>query len=203
MKRLFFLLMITVVTTPVWAQQGLSKISIQQSTHLPISSLKAFAEKPSFRGFSASYQYFINNQLSVGLTGGYSDFYQKKDRQTYTIGETEVSAVKSHSLQVVPFMLTAGYSKVKEGSLFQPYVNLGAGASFVNYEEWYGTLVDNEGGVKLSVSPAIGARIAFNKYSLAGMDLSVRYNFTSFKYSNIKNLQTVSLNLGIFFFAKN
>ncbi len=203
MKRLFFLLMIAVTTLPVWAQQGLSKISIQQSTHLPIGSLNGFVEKPSFRGFNASYQYFINNQLSVGLTGGYSDFYQKKDRQTYTVSETEVSAVKSHSLQVIPFMLTAGYSKVKEGSLFQPYANLGAGASFVNYEEWYGTLVDNAGGVKLSVSPEIGTRIAFNKYSLAGMDLSVRYNFTAFKYNDIKNLQTVSLNLGIFFFARN
>lgn len=203
MKRAILIFIITAVTKIIFAQQGLSKISIQQSTNIPVGSLKSFVEKTSFRGFSASYQYFINNQLSVGFTGGYSDFYQKKDRQTYIVGETEVSAVKSHSLQIVPFMLTAGYSKVKEGSLLQPYANLGAGASFVNYEEWYGTLVDDAGGVKLSISPEVGTRIAFNKYSLAGMDLSVRYNFTAFKYNDVKNLQTVSFNLGIFFFARN
>nr|WP_294906203.1 P44/Msp2 family outer membrane protein [uncultured Lacibacter sp.] len=203
MKYILLFIGIVTATATVHAQQGLSKISIQQSTHLPVGSLKGFIEKPSLRGGSVSYQYFVTDQLSLGLMAGYSDLYQKKDRQNYVVGETEVSAVKSHSLQTTPFLLTAGYNKVKEGSTIQPYANLGVGAAFISYEEWYGTLVDDAGGLKFSVAPEIGTRIAFNKYSLSGIDLSVRYNFTAFQYNDVKNLQTVSLNLGLFFFTRN
>jgi outer membrane protein W len=203
MKQLIILLITFSSATAVFAQQGLSKISIQHSTHLPVGSVRDFVENISPRGFSADYSYFINNNFSIGFTGGYSDLYQKKDRQTYTSGETEISAVKSHSLQAIPLMLKGSYSKIKEGSLFQPYVGIAAGGSLVNYEEWFGTLVDEKSGFRFTIAPEIGTRISFNKYSLAGADLSLRYHYTAFKYNDVKNLQTISLNLGLFFFNRN
>jgi hypothetical protein len=120
MKQLIILLIAISLVTVVTAQQGLSKISIQHSTHLPIGSVRGYVENISPRGFSVDYSYFINNNFSVGFAGGYSDLYQKKDRQTYVFSETEISAVKSHSLQAIPLMLKGSYSKIKEGSVFQP-----------------------------------------------------------------------------------
>lgn len=203
MKQILILLITVSLGTVALAQQGLSKISIQHSTHLPIGSVRSFVENISPRGFSADYSYFINNNFSIGFTGGYSDLYQKKDRQTYTFSETDISAVKSHSLQTIPLMLKGSYSKIKEGSLFQPYVGIAAGGNLVNYEEWFGTLVDEKSGLRFTVSPEIGTRISFNKYSLGGVDLSLRYHYTAFKYNDVKNLQTVSLNIGLFFFNRN
>jgi outer membrane protein W len=203
MKLLIILFISICSVTFVTAQQGLSKISIQHSTHLPIGGVRGFTENISPRGFSADYSYFINNNFSIGFTGGYSDLYQKSDRQTYTLSETEISAVKSHSLQAIPLMLKGSYSKIKEGSVFQPYAGIAAGGSLINYEEWFGTLVDEKSGFRFSVAPEIGTRIAFNKQSLAGFDVSLRYHYTTFKYNDVKNLQTISLNLGLFFFNRN
>lgn len=203
MKKILFLFIAAAVGLHTSAQKGLSKISIQHSTHLPLGSVSEAVNKPSFRGFTADYSYFLTNQFSIGLTGGFNDLYAKKDRQTYTVNEVEVSAVKSYSIQNIPLMLKANYSKIKEGSLFQPYVGIAAGAGLVSYQEWYGTLVDEKSGVRFAVAPEIGTRIAFNKYSLAGADLSLRYHYTAFKYNDVSNLQTVSLNLGLFFFNRN
>ena len=203
MKQLIILLIAISSATVVIAQQGLSKISIQHSTHLPLGSVRGFVENISPRGFSADYSYFINNNLSIGFTSGYTDLYQKKDRLIYTYAETEISAVKSHSLNMIPLMLKANYSKVKEGSLFQPYAGIAAGGSLIGYEEWFGTLIDEKSGFRFTIAPEIGTRISFNKYSLAGVDLSLRYHYTAFKYNDVKNLQTVSLNLGLFFFNRN
>lgn len=203
MKQIIILIITVSLGAVATAQQGLSKISIQHSTHLPVGSVRDFVENISPRGFSADYSYFINNNFSIGFAGGYSDLYQKKDRQTYTFSETDISAVKSHSLQAIPLMLKGSYSKIKEGSLFQPYASIAAGGSLVNYEEWFGTLVDDKSGFRFTVAPEIGTRISFNKYSLAGVDLSLRYHYTTFKYNDVKNLQTLSLNLGLFFFNRN
>jgi outer membrane protein W len=203
MKQIIILIITVHLSSVAIAQQGLSKISIQHSTHLPLGSVRGFVENISPRGFSADYSYFINNNFSVGFASGYSDLYQKKDRQTYTYSETEISAVKSHSLNTIPLMLKANYSKIKEGSLFQPYAGIAAGGSLIAYEEWFGTLVDEKSAFRFTIAPEIGTRISFNKYSLAGVDLSLRYHYTAFKYNDVKNLQTVSLNVGLFFFNRN
>ncbi len=203
MKQLIILIISFFATTVAMAQKGLSKISIQYSTHLPIGSVRDFVETISPRGFSADYSYFLTNNFSIGIAGGFSDFYQKKDRQTYSYSETDISAVKSHSLQAIPIMLKGSYSKIKEGSLFQPYAGIGIGGNLIGYEEWFGTLVDEKSGFRFSIAPEIGTRIAFNKYSLGGVDLSLRYYYTAFKYNDVKNLQSVSLNVGLFFFNRN
>ncbi|MBY0476061.1 MAG: hypothetical protein K2Q24_00300 [Chitinophagaceae bacterium] len=203
MKKIFFFITATSFGVIAAAQQGLTKISVQQSTHLPLGSVRASVDKPTFRGFIADYSYFLTNQFSIGLTGGYNDLYTKKDRKTYVFDDVDVSAVKSYSIQTIPMMLKGSYNQIKEGSLFQHYVGIAAGASLINYQEWYGTLVDEKSGLRFSVMPEIGTRIAFNKYSLAGADLSLRYHYTAFKYNDVNNLQTVSLNLGIFFFNRN
>ena len=203
MKKIFFIIIAAGICYTASAQQGLSKISVQHSTHFPLGSLRASVNNPTLRGFTADYSYFLTNQFSIGLTGGFNDLYAKKDRQTYNLNEVDVSAVKSYSIQTIPMMLKGSYSKIKEGSLFQPYVGIAAGASLVNYQEWYGTLVDEKSGLRFSVTPEIGTRIAFNKYSLAGADLSLRYHYTAFNYNDVNNLQTVSFNLGLFFFNRN
>jgi outer membrane protein W len=188
----------------VSAQQGLSKTVIQQSTNLPIGSFKNFAGNISWRGATGTYNYFVTNNISVGISAGYYDFYQKKDRQLYQFNEVDVSAVKSHSVQQIPVMLKGGYNWVKEGSLFQHYVSLGAGVNFVTYEEWFGTLVDQNNRLRFTASPEIGTRIAFNQSSsLFGADVSLRYNYTPFRYNTINNMQTISLNVGLFWFNRD
>lgn len=204
MKKLLFLAISACLVNAGFSQQGLSKISIQQSTHLPLGSLnKNFVDRISPRGVSLDYSYFVNDNLSVGLLAGYTDLYQKTSRQTYSYPETDISAVKSHSLQMTPILLKASYSHFKDGSPIQPYAGIGAGMNLVSYQEWFGTLVDEANRLRFAVAPEIGARIAFTKYAMSGIDVSLRYHYTAFKYNDVNNLQTLSLNVGFFFFARN
>jgi outer membrane protein W len=202
MKKIFLFILIICCAITVFAQQGLSKTVLQQSTNLPIGSFGKFINKPSWRGITATYNYFVADNLSAGITAGYYDFYEKTGRRLYEINNTEVSAVKSHSVQLIPVMLRGGYNWIKEGSPVQPYISLGAGINFVTYEEWFGTLVDQKNGLRFIAAPEIGTRILFNKHSMIGADLSLRYNYTVFKYNNVNSLQTISLNLGLFWYNR-
>ncbi len=204
MKKIVFFALCSFLVTPGFSQQGLSMVSIRQSTQMPVGSLKKnFVNDISLRGFSFDYSYYITDNISLGLLGSYSDMYQKKDRQTYAYPGTDISAVKSHSLQMIPVLARAMYSKFKDGSAFQPYVSLGAGINLVTYEEWFGTLVDERNSIRFAVSPEIGTRIAFKSYALNGIDISLRYNYTAFNYNDVKNLQTISLNLGFYFMTRD
>jgi outer membrane protein W len=182
----------------------LSKISIQQSTHLPVGSLnKNFIDHISARGVSLDYSYFITDNISAGLMVGYNDLYKKTSRQTYSYPETDISAVKSHSLQTTPLMLKVNYSQFKDGSPIQPYAGINAGVNLVSYQEWFGTLVDEANRLRFAVAPEIGARFTFTKYGMSGIDVSLRYHYTAFKYNDVKNLQTLSLNVGFFLFTRD
>lgn len=203
MKKILFLFLISFFTIIGFGQQGLSKVSIQHSMHLPVGSLNNFVNSISPRGLSFDFGYFVNDNLSIGVNAGYTDLYTKKDRKTYSYPETDISAVKSHSLRMTPILLKASYSKFKEGSTLQPYASLGAGVNLVTYQEWFGTLVDETNGLRFAIAPEIGTRIAFNKYAMSGIDVSLRYHYTAFKYNEVKNLQTLSLNVGIFLFTRN
>ncbi len=204
MKKILLFALCSFLVTAGFSQQGLSLVSIRQSTYLPVGSLsKNFVNDISARGFSLDFSYFVNDNVSLGLLAGYNDLYQKKDRQTYSWPETDISAVKSHSLQLIPVLAKASYSKFKDGLALQPYAAIGAGVNIVNYQEWFGTLVDERNALRFSVAPEIGTRIAFGKYAMNGVDLSLRYHYTAFKYNDVKNLQTVSLNLGFYFMSRN
>ncbi len=204
MKRILFFIVCSSFVITGFSQRGLSMVSIRHSTHLPTGSLdKDFINGISARGLSLDYSYFITDNISVGLLAGYTDMYQKKDRQTYSYPGTDISAVKSHSLQMTPVLARGMYSKFKEESAIQPYIALGAGVNLVAYEEWFGTLVDGRNSIHFAVAPEIGTRIAFTKYALKGIDISLRYHYTAFKYNDVKNLQTVSLNLGFYFMTRD
>jgi outer membrane protein W len=203
MKKLLLCCFCIIVMDIANAQKDMMKISLQHSTVLPAGSLRNFTKTLTARAFNGSLDYFVSNNISVGLNAGYADLYEKKARQVYDFNELDVSAVKSHSIQLIPVMGRVGYHWIKEGSVFQPYVTVGAGANFVNYQEWFGTLVDERRGLRFTASPEIGTRIAFSKYSLLGADVSLKYNYTGFKYNDVTNLQTISLNIGLFWFARD
>lgn len=203
MKQLIFITAFFGFSFIANAQQGFTKTSLQQATVMPIGNFSNFIKVPSARGVTGSLDYFISSSISAGISAGYYDLYDKKDRATYKINGLDVSAVKSHSVQLIPVLVRGGYNWFKEESAFQPYINVSTGVNFINYQEWYGTLIDEQNRVRLAIAPEIGSRIAFNKRSMLGADVSLRYNYTAFKYNNVKNIQTISLNIGLFWFNRD
>lgn len=204
MKRMTIISFLLICGLFATAQQGMTKITVSHATSLGIGSFGDFIGKASPRGFSADLQYFINDKVSAGLNIGYADFYEKFGRQLYNFGGEDVSAVKTHSVQTIPILAKVGYNKLRgDNSIFQPYAALGIGMNVIMYEEWWGSLVDQQNKWAFVAAPEIGTRIAFNKYSAKGIDIALRYHYSPVKINDVRNVQTISLNVGFFWFGRN
>lgn len=204
MKKLLLLTGVLGLALSGFCQKGLSGITIEQNTHLPLGGTKDAIDQVSARSFSARYGFFLSDRFSLGLMVGYTDLYEKKERDTYKLGESDINAVKSNSLQVIPVLASGIYhSPRKENAVFQPYLGLNAGVGLVNYREYYGLLVDETNKTKLMIAPELGTRIYFGKTSTNGADVSLRYNYIPFKQNTLNNIQTISLNIGLSLFSFN
>jgi hypothetical protein len=195
-KKLLWLGLIIMISTTAVAQQF--NLSLNYNTAAPLSSsFKDYVSKTSFRGFQGSVLYRINNQFRVGLQASYNDFYQKYPRQVYKSTDgSDISAVLSNTLQDIPVLVKGEYSFLKQG-LIKPYIGLGAGINFINYDQFYGELEYNHYYTKAAFSGDVGVLIPFSKTSNYGARISTSYNLSPFNEEGIKNIDTWNVQAGV------
>ncbi|MDT9091546.1 hypothetical protein, partial [Escherichia coli] len=71
--------------------------------------------------------YGVSDKLSVGLQVAYQDFYEKFPRAIYKLDDgSDISAVLTNSVQVIPILATVRYEFTPEARL-RPYVAAGLG----------------------------------------------------------------------------
>lgn len=163
----------------------------------PLGTLKDYTNKTSFAGWNASLLYQINPQIAAGLSGGYYSYYQKIPRQVYHQGYTDISAVQSHTLQLIPIQPAILYTPEGDKPGIQPYVGLGVGVADVNYGEYWGEFVDSKDKIGFSVSPMAGIHIPFSKTSPLKFNVGVKYTYAPFTYNEIHNISMVEANVGL------
>jgi len=175
-------------------QKGEWKLDLNYNYSLPVGKFKNdLISNGSPRGFNGAFMYHINNNWSVGLEGGYQDYYQKYPRDVYQTGQHEVtSAVLSNSIQVVPVLLKAKFSPLgKTAAPVQPYISGAAGVSLVDFSQYlgeFGSVTNNAG---LTAQGGVGVVIPFGRYSLSGINIGADYNYirySNYGYSNLNNL---------------
>src|SRR5438270_7047260 len=76
---------------------------------MPLGNFKDLTNKTSFNGWQAALMYGVTDQVSLGVQSGFQDFYQKYDRQVYHGAGTDISAVITNSVQIIPVMLKGKY----------------------------------------------------------------------------------------------
>jgi outer membrane protein W len=180
------------------AQQKL-EMKLGYNFNMPVgSSFKTAVSKTSFRGFNGELTYPINNQLSVGLGVMYNDFYQKYPRQVYDTKDGSISAVLSNSIQTTPVLAKVNYNILSQG-LVRPYVGLGAGFNFINYNQYLGEFPDSKSAFKPAVSGDAGVNIMLGKSQSAGLNFGTNFNYLPFNYNDIKNLNNWGVHGGVFF----
>ncbi|HZG26040.1 MAG TPA: outer membrane beta-barrel protein [Chitinophagaceae bacterium] len=180
------------------AQQKL-QVQLGYNFNKPVSSsFKEVVSKTSFRGFNGEITYAINNQLNVGLGVSYNDFYQKYPRQMYNTTDGDLSAVVSNSIQTTPILAKVNYSFLKQG-LVRPYVGLGAGFNFINYNQYLGEFPDSKTAFKPAVSGDAGVNVFLGKTGSTGLNLGTNFNYLPFGYNDVKNLNNWGVHAGVFF----
>lgn len=188
-----------------FAQQGEFRLTASYAAAIPLGSFKDnVVSKTSFRGVDVNLLYGITPQLSVGLTTGYQDFYEKFPRQVYKLEDgSDISAVISNSVQQIPFLATARYDFTTTG-LIRPYALAGVGGQLVLNRQFLGEYTnDNTNRFVFAARPEAGIYIPFGKDAHTGINLGAYYNYVPYNKGGIDNMNSVGIKLGIGFPMRN
>ncbi|MCW3089805.1 MAG: porin family protein [Ferruginibacter sp.] len=185
-----------IITQASMAQEGL-QLSVGHNAATPLgSSFRGYVNKPSFRGLQESMLFGINNHLRVGLQSSYNDFYQKYERQVYKSTDgSDVSTVLSNSLQTVPVFAKGEYSFFNKGFL-RPYVGLGTGINFVNYDQFLGGFEYDKHYTKAAFTGDAGLLVPLSRKNNSGFRFSTSYNLMPFNKEGVKNLDSWNVQTG-------
>jgi opacity protein-like surface antigen len=182
----------------VKAQNAL-QVNIGYNVNFPTGAFRNLITNPAYKGFTAGLAYPVNDQLSVGLSLGYNDFYQKYPRQVYNQGKgSDISAVVSNSVQQSPMMITANYALVKKGFI-RPYIGGGAGVNFINFDQYLGEFDNPHSSAKLALSGEAGVFIPLSQFSSTALKIGAIYNYVPFNSYGVSNLNNWGVQAGIRF----
>lgn len=195
--KIVALFFVAIITTKVSiAQQGL-QLNLDYNIAKPLGSdFKEYIKPSSFRGFQGSLLYAINDKTRVGIQSGYNDFYEQFPRQVYKVADgSDVSAVLTNTLQVVPLLAKGEYTFLKKGYV-EPYAGLGAGVNLVHYDQYQGTSEYTRNYTTAAFTCDAGILVPFKRNSNYGFRLSTSYNRMPFNKENINNLDTWNAQAG-------
>ena len=186
-------------------KKGELKVNLFYDYSMPLGSFKNdYINKNSPRGFTADILYWFKPQWGIGGSVGYQDYYQKIPRDIYKLSDgSDISAVVTNSMQIVPIVAKAMYMPMAEkGSFIEPYLSAGAGINIINYSQYLGEFGGSQGKAKFTAQAGAGIKIPFGKNRNAGFMLGAAYNFSPYNENNIKALNTVNLQAGFQFKLK-
>ena len=163
----------------------------------PLGSLKDYADATSANGWRIDLLYKINPKWRVGLGAGFYDYYHRVPRKVYTDANSSISAVQTHTMQLIPIQPTVLYFPGEGDHKVKPYIGLGVGITDVNYKNYWGKFLEKDNSVAFSASPVVGIRLPFSDTSPLAFNADVRYNFISYSKHDLSNLQTIEANVGL------
>ncbi len=178
-------------------QKGSWKLTPSYSIAVPVGNFKNLVEETSVRGWNAEIMYGINEQTSVGLSGGFQDFYQRYPRTVMHSEGSALSAVVTNSIQVIPIMLKTKHF-LSTGNI-QPFASLAAGGNIIQYQKYYGQFVDATTKFGFVAQPEIGAFVPLGKMKRIGFNVAGAYNFMPFQFNDANGLNNIGLKAGLTF----
>jgi outer membrane protein W len=216
MKKLIVAVVLLAGLTPAFAQEPAPKLYTLPSPYdryvhyqvtarltgaVPIGSFKSdYIDKASFENYSLAMEWVLQNPFSIGGEVGYSYFKQRLPRALYTSGDQTVSAIQTRTVSEYPVQAFVNYHLMGRHSSVQPYVQLSAGASILDYTVYYGSLADQKQKVRPTYGVGVGSKFLFKKDGSFGADVRVKYAATSFKYDYLSSgISSLNTSVGLFY----
>ena len=98
-----------------------TKFAINYIVGVPVSETSDIIDKTSWRGVNLDFSYFLKEELTIGLSGGWQVFDDNRGYITETTGTETISGYRYNYLNSFPIYATAGYYFHKERAA--PYVS--------------------------------------------------------------------------------
>ena len=186
------------ISQSVSAQKNTFKLNIDYNYSLPVGGFKSdIVNDNSPRGFMGSLMYTFSDKISAGLGFGFQDYYQRYPRALYPLGKTqEVSAVLTNSIQTTPVLLKAEYFPLT-GAYLKPYVSLGAGASIIDFNQYFGEFGSSQTNTGFIAQGGLGLMIPFTKFSASGFNVGANYNYAPYNENGYHDLSNVNFQAGV------
>ena len=185
-KTIIFLAVAISITKTSIAQKGL-QLNLNYNIATPLgSAFRDYVNKTSFAGVQGSVLYGITDHLKIGVQSTYSDFHEKHSEPVYS----------RNTVKTVPLLAKGEYSFSDKGHV-KPYIGLGAGVNFVNYDEFLSGLKDHNKYTKAGFTGDAGVLVPFSRSSRYGFRVSSSYNLTPFDEQGIKNLDSWNVQAGV------
>jgi hypothetical protein len=193
-KNIALLLLFTTVinTSNLLAQTAY--FAVDYTIGFPSGNTKDFIKSASFRGITFEYRNFIENNVSIGIDGGWQIFYERRPFATYTRGNESVSGVQFRYQNVVPLFAAADYYFGDDE--IRPYVGLGIGTLYSHQRVDMGLFSLEDKTWHFALRPEAGVLIEAN----IDLDfiMTARYIY-GFEASGVSAQQYFSFNVGAAF----
>lgn len=180
---------------PLWAQQGVWKADLNYQVAVPLGDFKDVVSDVSPRGASIGISYGFTAALAAGLEIGFQDFYQKYPRTVLHEPGSDISAVVTNSIQIIPILAKAKY-RLKESGMVQPFVGLGIGGNLVQYQKYYGQFAESSSKFGFAARPEIGLHVPVGRAKAAGVHLAAGYNFMPHSDRDLNGMHHAIFKLG-------
>ena len=194
MKRIYFiLLLVSGSVTASFAQDGYT--SLHYDISLGIGSTADFISAPSFRGFGFDYRKMVSPTIGVGLSLGWTTFYERKDRATYsfTDGTASLTGTQFRYLNALPMHINANYYFGVDGEL-RPFLGLGVGTMYSERRTEMGQWSSTTDSWQFSLQPEVGVLYPVNPD--ANIFFAAKF-MTPFQNSTFESQPFVSFNIGM------
>jgi len=193
MKKLFLFLLAGIYLQTTFAQHRSSSFAISYPIAFPMSDLKNYISKTSFRGINMEWYKHIKSNVGVGFETGWNVFYQKENFKTYTDGTVSVSGVQYRYTNAVPILVAATYYKAEAKGNVVPYAGLGLGVLYVERATDFGVYRITKDAWQFCIRPELGAMFQVHE----GMDLMLGAKYYApFNANDLNGQPYLTINIG-------
>lgn len=180
--------------SPVFSQQG-GHFSVQYDMSFGTGDLGDFVSVGSFRGASLQYRYPVTDNILIGGDLGWNVFYEKKDRDSYTVDTRTLTGVQYRYQNAVPILFSADYSFLPDNAL-KPYLGLGIGTMYSERIVHMGTWVLKQNPWHFAVKGEAG--VMYELPSGFTFKLAGKY-YNAFKSGDLENQSYFTISIGAAF----
>jgi hypothetical protein len=157
-----------------------------------------FISSTSWRGFGFEGRSWVADMISVGLGFDWNRFEQTHSNLVLAVGNggTFSGPVYRYADQFAVKGLVHAY--FLQGPV-QPYLGVGIGGVWTYAYAQTTDLARSDDGFDFILSPEAGLTLtAARGSSSVGLNVSVRYNYTTADFHQVKDAQSLGVNVGIF-----
>lgn len=178
-----------------------SLVTLRLTGAQPIGNFSSnYIDKFSLENYSLSLESVRQNKLSYGAELGYSFFNKRMPRELFSSEGQDISAVQTRTLSQYQLHGYINYHFTDVNDRIRPYAQLSAGGGLVDYIVYYGTLADQKKKFQLGYGIGLGSKFLLKPDGPLGIDVRVKYNFTSFNYDYVeKGISSLNASVGIFY----